>query len=278
MKELNKYKDIIINHYTTYCNEDERLLTKKSHLIEYLTTMRYIEKYAKSKCKILEIGAATGVYSVELAKKGYNVMAVDLVPENIAVLKEKSKGLNNIVSMVGDAMDLSAFNDNEFDVVLNLGPMYHLYNQKDKDKAISETIRVCKPNGICMFAYLTHSSIVWNYGIRKNKMEDLSKCLKADGRIIDKPEEVFSSYFIEDFKRQFDNTGTEYITNVATDGLSEIMRDYINDIISDEDYERFVKWHFATCERLDHQGISSHLLYICKKTNNKKISKKSRKN
>ena len=39
----------------------------------------------------------------------------------------------------------------------------------------TETIRVCKSNGICMFAYLTHSSIVWNYGIRKQNIKILTK-------------------------------------------------------------------------------------------------------
>ena len=71
--------------------------------------------------------------------------------------------------------------------------------------------------------------------------------------------------YIEDFKKQFEKTNTKYITNVATDSIAEIMRDYINDVISDEDYQRFINWHFATCEREDQQGLSCHLLYICKK-------------
>ena len=43
------------------------------------------------------------------------------------------------------------------------------------------------------------------------------------------------------------------------------MRDYINDVMSEEDYQKLVDWHFATCEREDQQGLSSHMLYICKK-------------
>ena len=116
-----------------------------------------------------------------------------------------------------------------------------------------------------MFAYITHSSIVWGYGVRKNKMKELSSNLMLDGSLKDIPDEIFSSYYIEDFKKQFEHTNTSYITNVATDGLSEIMRDYIDDTISDEDYQTLLKWHFSTCERLDQQGLSSHLLYICKK-------------
>lgn len=71
----------IIDFYNNY-NEDKRL-TSKSHLPEYLTTMRYIEKYLKPDSGILEIGAGTGRYSLALADKGYKVDAVELVPHNI---------------------------------------------------------------------------------------------------------------------------------------------------------------------------------------------------
>lgn len=143
--------------------------------------------------------------------------------------------------------------------------MYHLFNQEDKNKAIAETIRVCKPNGICMFAFLTHSSIVWNFGVRKNKMSELAPYLNSKGVIKDTPEEVFASYHIEDFAKQFENSNTTHIVNVATDGLFSIMRDYIDNVMSEEDYKQLINWHFNTCERLDQQGNSSHMLYICKK-------------
>lgn len=265
MSKVNKYENIIVNHYQNSYVEDERFNTF-SHKIEFLTTMRYIKKFAKKGCKILEIGAGTGAYSVELAKMGYKVTAVELVDANLKILKQKSEGIDNITCMQGDALDLSRFEDNSFDVVLNLGPMYHLYNQKDKDKAIAETIRVCKPNGICMFAYLTHSSIVWNFGVRKNKFSVLEPMLNKKGVIKDIPEEVFTAYHIEDFAKQFNKNQTTHIVDVATDGLFPLMRDYIdNGVMSEEDYNRLVNWHFNICERLDHQGVSAHMLYICKK-------------
>lgn len=265
MSKVNKYEDIIVSYYSKGA-EDDRLRTRKSHRIEYITTMHYIKKFAKKGCKILEVGAGTGVYSVELAKMGYNVTAVELVESNVEVLKKNAKGVKNITCLQGDALDLSRFNDNEFDIVLNLGPMYHLYTIKDKNKAISETLRVCKPNGICMFAYLTHSSIVWNLGIVKKQIKYLSEYMTNKGVIKDVPKEVFCSYFNEDFNKQFDKTKSTHITSVATDGLAQIMREYMNaEDFTEEDYDLFVKWHLATCERLDHQGLSSHMLYICRK-------------
>ena len=265
MSKLNKYENLITDYYDTK-PEDERLRTRKSHKIEYITTMHYIKKFAKKGCRILELGAGTGIYSVELAKMGYDVTAVELVESNLEVLKKNAKGIKNIKCLQGDALDLSRFNDNEFDIVLNLGPMYHLYTAKDKKKAISETLRVCKHSGICMFAYLTHSAIFWSFGIIKKQIKYLSGFMTNKGLIKDIPEEIFCSYFNEDFNKQFEKTKSTHITSVATDGLAQMMREYMNrEDFTEEEYNIFIKWHLATCERLDQQGLSSHMLYICKK-------------
>ena len=268
MSRINKYENFVKTYYNN-STEDDRLRFRKSHRIEYITTMHYIKKFAKKGCKILEVGAGTGVYSVELAKMGYDVTAVELVESNVEVLKKNAEGIKNIRCLQGDALDLSRFNDKEFDIVLNLGPMYHLYTAKDKKKAISESLRVCKNSGICMFAYLTHSSIFWSYGIIKKHIKELSCNMTSKGVIKDIPEEIFCSYYNEDFNKQFEKTKSRHIVSVATDGLAQLMREYMNrEDFTEEEYELFIKWHLSTCERLDHQGLSSHMLYICQKTNN----------
>ena len=260
---INKHKDIIINKYTEY-DEDTRLISDRGHNLEYLTTMRYIQKFLKPDAKILEIGAATGRYSIALAKMGYDVTAVDLTPKNVEVMKSKSKKLKNFTCMIGDALDLSMLEDKTFDMVLNLGPMYHLFNKKDKNKAISETLRVAKKGAICMFAYLPCASLMTCYGLRHQAVSRLDEVMDNVGRFKDIPEEVFNVFHIEDFKKLFNKTNTKYITNVATDGIAYAMREWVEQL-SEKDYDAFVKWHFLTCERLDQQGYSSHLLYICKK-------------
>lgn len=260
---VNKHQAIIINKYTEY-DEDNRLVSDRGHNVEYLTTMRYIQKFLKPGAKILEIGAATGRYSITLAQMGYDVTAVDLTPKNVEIMKSKSKQLKNFNCMVADALDLSMFKDKTFDMVLNLGPMYHLFNKKDKNKAISETIRIAKKGGICMFAYLPCASFMIGYGLRHQMVTRLDEVMDNIGRFKDVPEEVFNAFYIEDFKKLFDKTDTKYITNVATDGIAYVMRERVEQL-SKKDYEAFLKWHFLTCERLDQQGYSAHLLYICQK-------------
>ena len=166
--------------------------------------------------------------------------------------------------MVADALDLGQFEDNSFDMVLNFGPMYHLFNKKDKNQAIKESLRVAAKNAICMFAYLPCASFVTGYGLRHQCVNHLYSAMDKTGRIKDIPEEVFTCFYIEDFKKLFAKTNTKYITNVATDGIAYAMREWLEQL-SKKDYEAFLNWHYMTCERLDQQGYSSHLLYICKK-------------
>ena len=77
--------EALTNYYTTH-NEDARL-TPKRGMVEFLTTIHYVEKYLKPGMRILEIGAGTGRYSHYFAQNGYAVDAVELMECNIEVFK-----------------------------------------------------------------------------------------------------------------------------------------------------------------------------------------------
>ena len=157
-------QEILNNFYNEDCAEDTRLESQHGQ-VEFLTTIKYIEKYLKPETKILEIGAGTGRYSLYYANKGYDVTAIEYVQHNVDILKSKIKDNMNIVAEQGDAVDLSGFENNTFDVTLVLGPLYHLYEDKDINKAIEEAIRVTKKDGIIAIAYLTSDSIMIDWSL-----------------------------------------------------------------------------------------------------------------
>jgi len=124
--QTNQY---LIEFYSTH-DEDARLVLRHGS-VEFLTTMRYIEKYLKPGDKILEVGAATGRYSHTLARMGYEVDAVELVEHNIEVFKKNTQPGEKITVIQGNAMDLTGFNDDTYDITLILGPLYHLFTKED---------------------------------------------------------------------------------------------------------------------------------------------------
>lgn len=107
--------------------------------------MKYVEKYLKPNMRVLEIGAATGRYSHALAQKGYRVDAVELVEHNIEIFKQNTIEGEPVTITQGNAMDLSAFESDTYDITLLLGPMYHLFTREDTH-----------PFGICRHRLLHH--------------------------------------------------------------------------------------------------------------------------
>ena len=143
--------------------------------------------------------------------------------------------------------------------------MYHMFSEEDKQKAVDESVRVCKKGGVCMFAYITHSSVICRSGIIKGHIKEMQYALTEDMKLRSIPEEIFTPFYIEDFKKLFDKTGTTFIANISADGIISLLADYIDDKMDEEQKLMLLNWHFATCERPDQQGLSPHCLYICKK-------------
>ena len=123
--------DYLTAFYEGHCDEDARLRSRHG-MVEFLTTMRYIEKYLKLGSHVLEIGAGTGRYSHALAQKGYQVDAVELLEHNIEVFQQNTLPGEPVCVRQGNALDLSSFGDDTYDITLLLGPMYHLYTVEDQ--------------------------------------------------------------------------------------------------------------------------------------------------
>ena len=71
-----------LNSYYQSHDEDARLRSRHG-CVEFLTTVRYIDKYLRPGMKILDIGAGTGIYSHHYARQGYEVDAVELIEHNM---------------------------------------------------------------------------------------------------------------------------------------------------------------------------------------------------
>ncbi len=77
-----------------------------------------------------------------------------MAPEQrIEIMNSKIEGIENIRTCQGNALDLSRFADELFDITLVLGPLYHMYIKEDKKKVLEEAIRVTKKQGHIFIAY-----------------------------------------------------------------------------------------------------------------------------
>jgi ubiquinone/menaquinone biosynthesis C-methylase UbiE len=250
-------------HYNKFC-EDKRL-TRRHGQVEYITSMKYIHEYLEDmpSAKILDVGAGTGRYSVQLANEGYDVTAIELVKYNLGILKSKK---STVKAMQGTALDLSRFADNTFDMTLVFGPMYHLYKYEDKVKALEEARRVTKVGGVILVAYIMNEYSVITHGFKGNNIKECldNGKLTEDFHVVSEPEDLYDYVRIEDINKFNEEARLQRIKLIAADGPANYMRQVLN-AMDEETFKLFIEYHLTTCERPELLGASSHTLDILRK-------------
>jgi ubiquinone/menaquinone biosynthesis C-methylase UbiE len=266
---LNEQRETnpLASYYDNY-DENGRLEPKHGQ-VEFLTTMRFIERYLSPGAKVLEIGAGTGRYSRTLADMGCSVDAVELFPHNIEIFKQNLKPDQMISITQGNALDLSAFPDNAYDITLVLGPMYHLYTDDDKRQAMSEALRVTKPGSLVFAAYCISDGSLVLSGFQR-KVFDLADYIKR-GKInpesfdtFSVPEDIFELVRKEDIDRLMRDFDVQRLHYISTDLFTNYMRSTV-DAMSEEEFALYLRYHFSVCERADMVGATHHSLDVFRK-------------
>ena len=269
MSEIKSFEDVLkienelerVSALYEFFNEDTRLSSKATK-IEFLTTLHIINRYLKTGSKILDIGAGAGIYSFHFAEKGYEVSAVELADANIKAFRKKLQADMKIDLHQGNACDLSQFKDNEFDVVLVLGPLYHLSQEDDQQKCIKEAKRVCKDDGVILFAFLSNDMVILTANFIENP--DYFKSDLYDHETFKLKDGVFVFFTVEQARKLLLEEGIKILTEVAQDGLSELLAEKIN-MMDEESYEQYLKYHLYCCEKPELLGHSNHILFVGKK-------------
>lgn len=292
-----------LEQYYNKFNEEKRLNSRYGQ-VEYLTSMKYIHKYleqikeqkqqeqkqqketeqqeqkqqeeqkhqkeleqqtqeSNSDIKILDIGAGTGKYSVALANEGYDVTAVELVKYNLGILKQKG---SSVKAMQGNALKLSKLSDNQFDLTLLFGPMYHLFTKEDKCRALKEAKRVTKPGGIILVAYCMNEYCVITYAFKEKHIEEclLQSRLTEDFHSVSAEKDLYDYVRIEDIDALNEAVGLKRIQIITPDGPANYIRPVLNEM-DDSTFEQFMRFHYATCERQDLIGAAAHTVDILQK-------------
>lgn len=270
-----------LEEYYNKFNEEKRLNSRHGQ-VEYRVSMKYIhaalnEAAAKKRIsdinggdvkdinrqiKLLDIGAGTGRYSVALAEEGYDVTAVELVKYNLGILKKKA---SSVKALQGNAVNLKKLENSSFDVTLLFGPMYHLFGFEDKCRALREAKRVTKPDGVILAAYCMNEYSVITYGFKERHVLE---CMEQgrfteDFGTISSPDKLYDYMRIEDIDALNKAVGLKRVKIISPDGPANYMRPFLNQL-SDEEFEAFVQYQMAVCERPDLIGAGAHTVDIVK--------------
>jgi SAM-dependent methyltransferase len=130
-------------HYESI-DESARLWGTPLGELTRLRTWDIFDRFLPSAGRIADVGGGPGTHATYLADRGYSVCLVDPVAHHVSKAEELGGG--RIDCRVGDARELP-FEDESFDAVLLMGPLYHLVNTADRGRALREAWRVLRPGG-----------------------------------------------------------------------------------------------------------------------------------
>lgn len=249
-----------VNRTYDVFDEAKRLSTKAGK-VEFITTVRYIEKYLKPGDKILDVGAGTGAYSIYFSRNGYEISALELADANVAAFRKRIMPGDCIDLVQGNALDLSRYPDKHFDIVLVLGPLYHLERKEDKQRCIEESKRVCKDGGKIFFAFISNDMVILTE-LMYNEKYLLGDTYDHESFKVNDFPFVFNT--LDGMREILHCGGVKILDEVASDGVSELLAERIN-ALDEESYEQYLRYHFYTCEKPEMLGRSNHLLFATEK-------------
>jgi len=265
----------ISDHYAS--GYEERRLLRGTSQLEFARTQEIILRYLpKPPAVILDAGGGPGAYSLWLAQLGYEVHLIDAMPLHVeqAMRASLSQPNHQIASLsVGDARSLD-FADGSFDLVLLLGPLYHLTQSEDRIKALSEARRVLKEGGMVIAAAISRfasvldgskSGYIDDAGFRVIVERDLSEGQHRNPN--NHPAYFTTAYFHrpEDVKIEMEAAGLSHEKSLAVESFAWLLGDFDQIWIDTTRRENMLAMIRAVEEEPSMLGVSAHLIGVARK-------------
>ncbi|MBR6664825.1 MAG: class I SAM-dependent methyltransferase [Lachnospiraceae bacterium] len=263
-------KEHIINSYENY-REETRLTSNNARRIEFLNTTRILDELLGENQKILDCAAGTGIYAFHLADKGHDVTATDITPRHVEVMNQTLASKSyDMTTGVMDATDMSRFADESFDVVLNMGPFYHLIDEDQRQKCMAECLRVLKKGGLLLTAYIPRFYVFQYVALSDKNFLDagLAKQLVTTGVLHHDDEKCFwtDTYYAtkEEMEHLYKEYGLEITDHFAQDGLTPTFAATV-DHWTEEEFKIWCDYHYSVCRESSLLGASNHVIIVGKK-------------
>ncbi len=276
MVKKEKLHAKIRDYYSeTVLKEWKRLIkSPKQKYLEFYTTMFFLNKYLPKKGLVLDGGSGPGRYTVELTKRGNDIIALDPVENSLVFLRKAVKNygdashLKKVIN--GRLEDLSMLKSNSFDAVISLGgPLSHIMSTTARRKAAHEILRVAKPGAKIFVSVMTRTSLI--LGLLTEFPNELGNnytktWIKTGDYFGEKGFTAFHGFFPSELVELFYLKDFRKITLVGLEGFGSYAGSHITKLYKNKRrLKQWLKMHMETVEEPSILGVSEHILLIGEK-------------
>ncbi|MHB9758919.1 class I SAM-dependent methyltransferase [Streptomyces sp. BYX5S] len=171
----------VLAYYSHAFDEHAPLNASAAGVLELVRTQELLRRHLPAApASVLDVGGGPGVHARWLGGDGYRVHLVDPVERHGREAADAGCSVE-----VGDARALSA-SDASYDVVLLLGPLYHLPEPADRERVLAEAMRVVRPGGLVVAAGIQRFAALFDHAaqgrLHLDGREERSGRVLATGR------------------------------------------------------------------------------------------------
>ena len=260
------------------------------HRTEFAITLRaLLQHLPPAPCRVLDCGGGPGRYAIELARLGYEVTLFDLSAGNLALAREKEAASRPEAAMQpaaaemqpgaavplaafdqGTALDLSRYGDASFDAVLLMGPLYHLLEEEERLRALSEARRVLRPGGPLFAAFITrfavHRDAAAHYFTEPLALPGLYESIEQTGQLPPREGVTFVAYFAhpDEVEPLMRRAGLEVDEILGVEGFVSIIEDQGVNALTGPEWDWWLEANWRGAHEAALRGAVEHLLVVAR--------------
>ncbi|MCA9992561.1 MAG: class I SAM-dependent methyltransferase [Anaerolineales bacterium] len=253
-----------------------RLENPADGAVEFAITCHALATHLSPASRILDIGGGPGRYTIWLAQRGHHVVLADLSAEllSLARIKTEQAGVGEMVEEIveADACDLSHWANDSFDVLLSLGPFYHLPDAERRHRAAVEMARVLRPGGLAFvalmprYAFFRRTLAIPDERYHLAQPEFVARLMEEGVFVNDIPGRFTNGYGVrpEEVALFFEQYGFRALELLAVEGVVVDIQKALDELAESNPvaYRAAFEIIVRTARDPSILGMASHLLYV----------------
>jgi SAM-dependent methyltransferase len=245
--------------------------------VSFAIHRHYVQRFIRPGDRVLEAGAASGRFTVELAALGARIVVTDISPGQLELNAEHlaEAGLESSVERreLADITDLSAYTDGSFDsVVCYGGPLSHVLDRADD--ALGELIRVTAPGGHILIGVMSlHGSLhaflgaadaeIEEFGIEEMEAINAIGDLPAHHASLGTPAHLFSW---DELRTKLERLDVDIVAASAANFLSIGNDELCDRWREDPDmWDRLLAWEIRSCAQPGAIDAGTHIIAVVRR-------------